>query len=98
MSIKAIMAGDNLSLNYVTVCHLASDKQLRQQVETYSDESMKLLNEYMKDVKKKFKKWAGRALKASQVDTNDSVEIISTSPYVPTRTAYYRRSVTFKID
>lgn len=98
MSIKASVAGDSLTFSYTTVCHLASDRHLRQQVESYSEESIQLLNEYMKDVKKKFKEFAGRALKASQIDTNDSVEIINTSPYVPTRTAYYRRSVTFEIN
>ena len=52
----------------------------------------------VKELKGEFKGLAGRALKAKEVNSTDSIEIISASPYSPKRTAYYRRFTTFKVE
>ncbi len=96
-SIKASLSGNVLTVSYSTLCHLANDRNLRQQVRGHEEESMKICDEYMRGVRRDFKANAQRALKVKQLDTDDSVEIISASPYAPRRTAYYRRVVSFEI-
>ena len=98
MSIKTTISGDVLSVSYSTIVHFACEASMRQQVGRYEEESASITNDYMKKVKKEFKENVGRALKVKEVNTNDNVEIITTSPFSPRKTAYYRRVTSFKVD
>ena len=98
MSIKGKLAGDNLTLQYTTIIHLASDRHLRDQVKRFEEESVKLLKDYVALLKKEFKAQTGRALKCKEQDSNDSIEMITTSPYTPRKTAYYRRFTTLTCE
>ena len=98
-------AGINVSLQdnkmvctYTTIVNLASDKNLRDQSQRCEEESVAIIKQYLKELKSEFKNLAGRALKAKEVNSTDSIEIISASPYTPKRTAYYRRFTTFKVE
>lgn len=97
-AINVSLQGDMMTCTYTTVVNLMSDRNLRDQSKNFEEESIKIISEYIKDLKKEFKKEAGRALKSKETDTRDSIEIITTSPYSPKRTAYYRRFTTFKVD
>jgi len=98
MSIKATLQGDKLTIRYLTVCHLASERELRGQVDSVSDESIQITNDYMKNLRKEFKSISGRAIKTKKESTQDSIEMLTTSPYTPRKTAYYRRFTTFTIE
>ena len=98
MSIRTALQGENLSCTYTTVVHLASDRNLRDQCRVFEEESVKLTNEYMKNIRKEFKDAAGRALKVKEIGTSDSVEMINASPFSPRKTAYYRRFTRFKVE
>ncbi|MAG25305.1 hypothetical protein CMI47_06965 [Candidatus Pacearchaeota archaeon] len=98
MSIKGSLAGDVLTLKYTTVVNLASERNLRDQVRVFEEESVKLIKEYVKNLKKEFKSDASRALKVKELNTDDSVEMITTSPYTPRKIAYYRRSTRFSCE
>ena len=52
----------------------------------------------MKKTKKSFKDGAGRALKVKQMGTDDSIQVITTSPYTLKKNAYYRRTTNFKVE
>jgi hypothetical protein len=95
MSIKTSLSGDTMLVQYTTVVYLASERNLREQLKRFEDESVKIVNQYIKNCKKDFKDMSGRALKTKMLDTNDSVELITTSPYTPRKTAYYRRYTTY---
>ena len=97
MCITSKVEGDVLTCTYTTIVHLASERNLREQVRVFEDESVKLVNDFMKSVRKQFKESAGASLKAKQISTNDSIELITASPFTPRKTAYYRRFVSFKI-
>ena len=98
MSITASLQGDKMTCTYTTICHVASERNLRDQVRSFEEESMKLVKDYISLVKKEFKESTSRALKIKEVGTNDSVELITTSPYTPRKTAYYRRFATFQVE
>ena len=97
MSITTSLQGDKMTCTYTTICHVASERNLRDQIGVFENESLKLVNEYIGLVKKQFKESAGSGLKLKEIGTNDSVELITTSPYIPRKTAYYRRFVTFQV-
>mgnify|MGYP003664883063 CR=1 FL=1 len=98
MSIKGSLSGDVLTLTYSTIVTLATDRHLRDQVKNHEEESIKLLSDYVKLCKKDFKDGASRALKLKEVDTRDTIEIISTSPFTLKRPAYYKRITSFKVE
>jgi len=98
MSIKGSLQGDILTLQYTTVVNLASERNLRDQVRVFEDESIKITNEFMKNVKRQFKEGSGRSLSAKSLGTSDSVEMITSSPFTPRKTAYYRRFTNFKCE
>ena len=98
-------AGINVSLQdnkmvctYTTIVNLVSDRNLRDQSQRCEEESVAIIKQYLKELKSEFKNLAGRALKAKEVNSTDSIEIISASPYTPKRTAYYRRFTTFEVE
>ena len=97
MSITTKLQGDKMTCTYTTICHVASERNLRGQVRSFEEESVKLVKEYVKLVKKQFKESASQALKLKEISARDSVELITTSPYTPRKTAYYRRYVTFQV-
>ena len=98
MSIKTSVSGDVLTCTYTTIVNLASERNLRDQVKVFEDESIKLLKDYVAELKKKFKQSTGRALKVKQLGTRDSVELITASPFTPRKTAYYRRFSDFSLE
>ena len=98
-SIKTSLRGSVLTVRYKCIVHFASDAAMHEQKKSYDDESVKLVNDYMKRVKKEFKDSAGRALKVKQVSTDDDIEIISAQPHIsPKKVAYYTRYATFNIS
>ena len=98
MSIKSSLSGDILTCTYTTVVNLASERNLRDQVKVFEDESVKLLKDYIKELKRKFKDYSGRSLKVKDLSTRDSVELITMSPFTPRKTAYYRRFSDFSLE
>jgi len=98
MSIRAQMQGDVLSCVYTTIVHLASERNLRDQCRSFEEESSKLISDYIKNLKKEFKDSAGRALKVKEINSTDSVELITASPFTPRKTAYYKRFSNFQIE
>jgi len=98
MSIKSLLSGDILTCTYTTIVHLASERNLRDQVKVFERESVKLIDDYTKQLKKRFKEYSGRALKVKNIGSRDNVELITASPFTPRKTAYYRRFSDFKIE
>ena len=76
----------------------AIERNLQDQVKSHKDEALKLLKKHLAEVKKEFKALSGRSLKAKELNSTDSVELITTSPYTPRKTAYYRMFISYKVE
>ena len=98
MSIKSSLSGEVLTLTYTTIVTLVTDRNLRDQVRNHEADSVKLLSDYVKACKKDFKDVAGRALKVKDIQTRDTIEIISTSPFTLKRPAYYKRITSYRVS
>jgi len=98
VSIKTKMSGDTLSVTYTTLCNFASERNLRDQVRSFEEESIQIIKDFVTKTKKDFKEAAGRALKLKELSSTDSVELITASAFNPRKTGYYRRFATFRCE
>ena len=97
-AIDVSLQGNKMTCKYTTIVNLMSDIDTRDQSKRFEEESVGIIKEYIKELKREFKSVADRTLKCKEVDSNDSIEIITVSPYSPKRTAYYRRFTTFEVE
>lgn len=96
-SIKTSIAGNILTVKYMTVVHFGSETSMSSQVSRYANEAAQMINSYMKKVKSEFKNLEGRTLKAKDMGGNDNVELISSTAHSLRKVAYYRVNRTFEI-
>ena len=96
--ITTSLAGNRLTLKYATVVHFNSSDGLTTQKKEHERQSNEMLQEKIKEVKADFREQAGRALKISEVDSKDDVELISATAYSERKIAYYRRALVFEIS
>ena len=98
VSIKTSLQDDRFSVTYMTIVNLASVYEMRDLAKRYEEESIKIINEYVKGVKKEFKSESGRALRVKELNTRDTMDVITASAFSPIRNAYYKRTTTFRVE
>jgi Mrp family chromosome partitioning ATPase len=96
-SITGSLSGDTLVLKFLTIVQFASNQSLRDQTNEIEKESVKILADYVKSIKKDFKEAAGVALKLKDESSSDNVEVIAGSIHAQRKLAYYRRKHIVKI-
>ena len=97
-SLTCSMEHDKLLVKFQTVVHFASEQSLRQQVDRLVEESNELINQRVASIKKRYKEAAEAALKVEELDSNDSIEMISTSVHNPRKIAIYRRQCSLRVE
>jgi len=90
MSVTAALAGDSLTLTYTSVVHFAEERSLQMQVDRLTHESISYLTDMVSRLKKDFKEMTGDTLKAKEIKSNDSIELVS--GLALRKVAYYRRT------
>lgn len=97
-SVKLSLAGaGTLVASYAAVVNFGSERQMIEMKRRYEDESKKVTAEVLKTIKSNYKELSGNSLKAKEVSTSDSVEIVGFNVHNPRRTAYYRRKTVFEV-
>ena len=96
-SVTGTIDGDTLILKFLSVVQFASDQSLRDQSDRISEESIKILSDAVKSIKKDFKTETGTPLKLKDESSSDNVEVVAGSIHAPRKLAYYRRIHTIKI-
>ena len=96
-SIKHVMNGSRVVINYSTIVHFASEQSLRPQVESARDHARQLIKETITNLKKDFKDKAGEALKYEDKGEQDGVELIQSTTNSLRKVAYYRYSQVLEI-
>jgi hypothetical protein len=96
-SVKFTLAGDVLTASYAAVVNFALEKEMILMKRTYEEESINIIDEVLKNVKKVYKEISGNSLSTKEIGTNTSVEIIGFNVHNPKRTAYFRRKTAFEI-
>lgn len=91
------IAGDTITLKYMTVVHFAAESALRVQAERVSYESLDILKNCVIDLKKKFRDASERSLNLKEIANKDSLEVIVATNNSARRVAYYRRQVTLQV-
>lgn len=96
-SVTCSMAGDTLTLKFMTVVHFAAESSLRDQSDRISRESIEILSKCVADLKVKFKEATGSSIKLKELSNKDSLEVIVATNNSARRVAYYRRQVTLQV-
>ena len=96
-SVTGVQDGDTLVLKFMSVVQFASEHSLKDQTDRISEESVKVLHDAVKSIKKDFKAKTGTALKLKDDSSYDNVEVVSGSIHSPRKIAYYRRTHTLTI-
>ena len=96
-SVTGSHEGDTLILKFMSVVQFASEHSLRDQTDRIAEESVKVLNDAVKSIKKDFKEKTGTTLKLKESGSYDNVEVVAGSIHSPRKIAYYRRTHTLTI-
>lgn len=96
-SVNCSLAGDTITLKYMTVVHFAAEQALRSQVERVNHESIDVLTKCVADLKAQFKDMTGTSIKLKELSNKDSLEVIAATNLSPRRVAYYRRAVVLQV-
>ncbi len=90
------LAGNALTLKYVTVVHFASERSLQPQVAEANRQALSLINDKLAAVKAEYKGVAKGTLKTTDMGGSDNIELIQ--PQGPRKIAYYRYNHTFQLE
>lgn len=94
-----LLNAEMLEVKYVTIVNLVHDRELVELKKRYTDESTTIIDQSLKGVKETYSELAKEGtVKFKQVDEKDSFEFINMNIHNSKRTAYFRRSVFFKVS
>jgi len=95
-SIKYVLDGSRLTLQYTMIVYFAGEQSLRPQVDTAYNQAIQLVDAKLGEVKSAYKAVAGTALKIKDAGGQDNLELIQ--PQGPRKIAYYRYNHVFQIE
>lgn len=97
-SVKFKMLGpDRLEASYAAIVKFITEKEMIEMKRRYVQEAQDVTDEVLKAIKTRYKDLSGLTLKAKQLSSVDSLEIINFNVHNPMRSAYYRRKTVFEI-
>lgn len=97
-SVKAQLVGDDkLLVKFIAVVNFSSQGDYIRMTRVYAEESQRVIDAFIKNVKTKYKTLTDETLKLKKQDPSDNVEVINLGVYNPKRTAYYRSNVVFEV-
>lgn len=100
-SIKCVMkitGEDKLTMTCMMITNLGDRNQMQQAAKESENDLKKVGKDCMQNVKKLFKEKAGRALKAKEVSSDTSVELMNYHAYSDKGTALVRQVHVFEIS
>jgi hypothetical protein len=95
-SITYDLAGDVLTLKYVTVVHFVTEQSLNPQVVEAERQAVSLLKDKLKMVKSAFKDTTGETLKTEDLGGRSEMELLQA--HASRKTSYFRYKHAFKIS
>ncbi len=96
-SIKSKLHGDHLTIYYVTIVNMTSDREAAMMKDNYTKSADSEIEQYIKKVKAEYKEASDKTLKMKELHKDASIEIISMNSFNGRRTAYFRRHVKFEL-
>lgn len=98
-SVKFVLLNaDTVEVRYVTIINLVDDRDTTALKKRYTEDSSSSVDKAIAAVKETYKEQTEKTIKFKQFDEKDSIEFIDMNIYNGKRTAYFRRSVFFKVS
>ena len=88
-----VVNDERMLIEYCTVVNFFGAEDMHSRAKSLEKDGMKLVEEWIKRVKREFKSDAGRALKMKILESHPSIEKISMSAYADKSVCYFRVSV-----
>ena len=95
--IPKIMSDERMSITCMVIVNLLNRGDMKEESDKAYDQCRQACNSRLKDIKKEFKKMAGRALKTKDMGHDESVELINMSSYSQKGTALVRCVYNFEV-
>lgn len=92
-----IVSDGRMEITCMVIVNLLNRSEMQKASADAKSSLDKACNSCLKDIKKRFKDQAGRALKTKKLGVNDSIELINMSAYSPKGTALVRNVYSFEI-
>ena len=96
--LKASFAGETMTINYHCAVYFATETNLRDQVKIAEDSANQIVNDAIGKAKTEFRDKTGQRVNLKEIDSKDSIEMVSTSSTAPRKVAYYRKAFVFEIS
>ena len=96
-SVKFSLGGNVLTATYTAIVNFGTEKEMIMMKRAYSEESIGHTKAAINAVKGTYKDIVGRALRLSEIASEESVEIIGFGVHNPKRTAYFRRKTSYEV-
>lgn len=96
-TISKIVGDNKMSIEYITIINAAREIDIHNQIKDLQKETNEMISSRLKTIKSEFKSKAGRALVSKKVDSCDSMETLTVSPYSPHRKILYRFKVIYDV-
>lgn len=90
--------GNQLLVSYTAVVNFGSENEKLHMKRRFEEESLAVVNDALKKVKKEYKDLAEKSVSLKEVGSDTAIELINVSPFSPRKTAYYRRKTLFDIS
>jgi len=97
-SVKFSLFGETgMIASYTAIVNFGTEKQMIDMKLRYQDEANRVVSEYVKAIKERYKSLTGKAIKIVENNSSDSIEVIGFGVHNPRRTAYYRKKLVFEL-
>ena len=96
--IKYELQGESMIIKCLAVINLGTISNQRDQIQAAENELTQRIKKAATELKSKFKKHAGRALKLTMIKGSENTAISDINPYAETRRSYVQRSIAYKMS
>lgn len=97
-SVKISFAGGNrLQISYGAIVNFGSENQMVEMRRRYSEESIRIVAEIVKQLKKNYKSLAKKTLTLDEISSSADLELTGMNFYNPKRQAVFRRKTIYEV-
>ena len=91
-STVGVLSGNSVVVTYTTILHLPENYHYHDKnfLESEKEIAHKVCKDYISNIKSSFKKENNRNLSLKELSSDDSLELITVSPFSPIKKAYFR--------
>jgi hypothetical protein len=92
-----ILGESRIQAMYMALSNFGTEREMLEMKRACEKDSIEVIAEYVKHVKKMYKDLTGDTLSLKQIGSDVSLEMIGMNPHNPKRTCYFKNAVLFEM-